>query len=222
LIFCVAVVASAVACFVTVVDHYDRRDNEASYRRWRLRLVLAAMGCLLLAGGVGWAERADLLPLTDGRLGLLSTPGLRTLLAADWLQELLVPRSDEINRWAVILMGWLVVASFMLKVFGLWSKDQPPHPVLALFMAVCVVGPALVSFTLMLLTTMVSGTFPEVQGRAEDVVRGQLAQMHSMLLMCLAFLAGLGVVVLTIVLRAVGVLPPLGPKALRTTRSSAP
>ena len=43
MLFSAAVVACAIACVVTIVDHYDRRDNEESYRRVRRRAWLTAM-----------------------------------------------------------------------------------------------------------------------------------------------------------------------------------
>jgi hypothetical protein len=46
LLFCAAVMACAAAFAVSIVDHYDKRDNEDAYRRTRRWIWLAALaGC---------------------------------------------------------------------------------------------------------------------------------------------------------------------------------
>jgi len=49
LIFAGAVLACAVACMTMVVDHYDRRDNEAAYRRLKKQLWWGAGALFLVA-----------------------------------------------------------------------------------------------------------------------------------------------------------------------------
>ena len=48
LLFAAMLVASASAA-IYVLDHYDRRNNEALYQRWRLRTSFTALGLFFIA-----------------------------------------------------------------------------------------------------------------------------------------------------------------------------
>lgn len=210
-LFSAAVLMSAFACCVAIVDHYDKRDNESSYKSARRWLWGIAAACLFVSAAVGCAERIDVLPFTDGRVGLLSTTELQTLLASSWLNELLAPRSAELQRWSLILMACCISGALLLTKLGLLKRDAPMGTGVALFVVVILVGPALTSFTLVVLSWLVAGE-PASPGLSEEAFRSQLAWLHSMLLACLGSLAVLLLALVALVLRAIGLLPAPDPK----------
>lgn len=206
LLFSAAVLASAVACFVAIIDHYDKRDNESSYKRARRWLWWTAAACLFVSAAVGCGERTDLLPFTDGRVGLLSTSGLQTLLASSWLNELLAPHSAALQRWSFISIACCISGLLVLTKLGLLKRDAPAGTGVALFVVVILVGPALTTFTLVVLSWLVAGE-PAPPALSEEAFRSQLAWLHSMLLACLGSLALLSLIFVALVLRAMGLLP---------------
>lgn len=202
MLFSAAVVSSAAACAVSIIDHYDKRDNEEAYRSARRRMWLAALALFCLSGVVGLAERIDLLPYTDGRLGLLSTEALRSLLASRGLDEMLAPHRAALNKWSVVLLLWFVAGMGLLKMLGLADRGAKPRLSVALFTVVFLVGPALSAFTLHLLAYFVAGA-PSSRPYTDELLRARLAWMQSMLLVCVVMLVVLSVATCAIVLRAV-------------------
>lgn len=208
-LFSAAVMASAVACAVVILDHYDRRKNEASYQRTRRRLWWTALLFFCLAAGVGCAERSGWLPYTDGRIGLLSTDQLRSLLASPSIHGLLSPYAEALDRWALILMLWFLFGGLALKKLGLLKDGVPLSPGVGAFLLVFLVSPALLSFTLALMSMLTSGYLPSGEAVSEDQIRARLAFFQSMLLTCLAAVAFLLITLGVLVLRRLGVVPPL-------------
>ncbi len=207
-LFSLAVMASAATFAVAIVDHYDKRDNEEAYGRMRRRLWWAAAGLLCMAAVVGLAERIDLLPYTSSTLGLLSTQGLQNLLASSWLSDLLTPHRASIEKWSIILLLWCFAGTFVLQKLGLMrSHDSTPRPGLAVFVILFLVGPAVTAFTLSLVATLASGSFPSHQPLSDESLRAQLAWIHSMLLTAVSLLAVMGLAVVVGFLRILGVLP---------------
>ncbi len=207
MLFSAAVMASSAACAVAIVDHYDKRDNEEAYVRMRRRLWWTALAFLCLAAAVGLAEHLDTLPYSDGRLGLLPTGGLKSLLAWPWLDKLLAPRKDALERWAVILLFWCMAGLFALSKLGLMESGVPARPGVVFLLVFVVMGPALVTFTLALLATLTSGAFPSPHTLSDDAVRARVAWVQSMLLTCLSLSTFLVLLVCLLVLRAIGILP---------------
>jgi hypothetical protein len=206
-LFSAAVMACAATSVLAIVDHYDRRNNEASYKRLRKRLWLVAAALLLLAMLVGLAERTDALPLTDGSLGLLSTLDLQNLLASQSLSSALGPHKDALYGWSVGLGAWCVLGVLLLSKLKLIREGEPARPGIALFMLVALVGPALFSFTLALGASLVTGSMPSARPMVDDAIRAQVAWMHSMFLACVSLSAFWLLSVTGFVAKAAGVLP---------------
>ena len=51
LFFCVALVSSAINAALTVIDHYDKRDNEKSYKQISFYLNILSIFAIILAFG---------------------------------------------------------------------------------------------------------------------------------------------------------------------------
>jgi len=51
LFFCVALVSSAINAALTVIDHYDKRDNEKSYKQMSFYLNILSIFAIILAFG---------------------------------------------------------------------------------------------------------------------------------------------------------------------------
>jgi hypothetical protein len=209
LMFSGAVLASAAACAVVIVDHYDRRDNEDSYRRFRRGLWWSAVGLFLVACIVGFAERADVLPYTDGRVGLLSTASLKSLLLSKWLANKLGPHKSTLDTWALVTFIWCFAGLFIMTKVGLIKEGDSPRPGVVCVMLAFFVVPALGTFTLYLVYALAAGDLPSRTLLSEEELRSQLAWMQSMLVTCLAALSFSLLALVTIALRAIGVLPPL-------------
>lgn len=203
-LFSVAVMACAAACAVAIVDHYDKRNNEDSYKRIRRQLWWSAVGFLCLSALVGMAERTGVLPYTNSALGLLSTRRLQSLLTSSWLADSLVPHRAAIEKWSLLLLLWCFVAMLALSKLGLLRQDAPLPLGVALFIILVVIGPAIAAFTLNLVTTLCSGSHSPLP---EESLRAQLAWLQSMLLTGVSLLAFFGVLAVFTLLRAIGILP---------------
>ena len=149
LVFCAAVLASAAACAIDILDHHDRRDNEAVYDRWRGRLWWAAVGAFGLACAIGLARHFALLDaeLTPG--GLLPASLLQRLLVSQTVAAWLAPHAGLL-RQAALWSTLVCVASIgLLKLSGRLKQDGQAHPVLGLALLLLLAAP-LGAFTLML------------------------------------------------------------------------
>jgi hypothetical protein len=206
ILFSFAVIASAAACAVAIVDHYDPRDNEESYKRVRRHLWYGAAFLLCLAGFAGFAEHAGLLPYSDGSLGLQSTRGLRSLLSSSWLSAKLAPHREAIDGWSLILFFWCFAGLAVLVKLGLLKDDGHPRPRVALFTILFLIGPAIAAFTLSLVVALASGSI-SARPLGEDALRTQIAWLHSMLLAGISMLVVIGFLGFVIFLRLVGILP---------------
>lgn len=210
LLFSGAVLASAAACAVAIVDHYDRRDNEDSYQRVRRWFWWSAAVFFLIACVIGFAERSNVLPYTDGRLGLLSTVSLKSLLLSQWLAKMLGPHKATLDTWALLSGIWCFAGCFLMSKLGLVKTGVQSHPGVLFVTLVFFVAPALSTFTLYLIYSLAAGDFPSHLSLSDEEVRSRLAWMQSMLLTCLAVLSLLLMGIVSIVLRALGIIPPLG------------
>jgi hypothetical protein len=108
-------------------------------------------------------------------------------------------------------MACCISGALLLTKLGLLKRDAPMGTGVALFVVVILVGPALTSFTLVVLSWLVAGE-PASPGLSEEAFRSQLAWLHSMLLACLGSLAVLLLALVALVLRAIGLLPAPDPK----------
>lgn len=185
-LFSAAVMACAATSVLAIADHYDRRNNEASYRRARKRVWWAAAALFLVAMLVGVAERIDVLPLTDGSVGLLSTIDLQRLLASQSISMKLSPYKDALYAWSLGLGAWCILGILLLSKLKVVREGEPASPGVALFILTVLVGPALLSFTLALGASLVTGSLPSAQAMDDDSLRAQVAWMHSMFLACVS------------------------------------
>lgn len=203
-----AVVASAAACAVAIVDHYDRRDNEHAYRKARRNFWYSAAGLLVLSALIGLAERTGLLPYSDGRLGLLSTTALQSQLSSGWLSAKLAPHRQSIEQWSLILFVACLAGCSICSKLGLLNNDRTTRSnVVALLLIVVLVGPAVAAFALNLLMTLASGSIASGRPLAEDALRAQIAWLQTMLLGAMSLLGALGIGAIVLLLRLVGLLP---------------
>lgn len=216
LMFSGAVLASAAACAIAIVDHYDQRDNEDAYRRLRCWLGCLAAGLFLVACVIGFAERTDVLPYTDGSVGLLSTASLKSLHLSKWLAYKLGPYKSTLDTWALLSGIWCFAGIVIMSKLGLIKKGGPPRLGVAFVTLVVFVLPALSSFTLRLIYALAVGDLPSRASLSDEALRSHLAWMQSMLVTCLAALSFSLVALVTIALRAVGMGSPL-----RTKQSDA-
>ncbi len=207
IVFSLAVIASSAAVAITIVDHYDRRDNEEAYKRTRRRLWWAAACFFCVALVIGLAERIGLLPFTDGSLGMLSTRKLQSLLASTWLTNKLAPYREAISFWSMIVFVWCIGGLFALSQLGLLKKDETARPGVLLIVICVFIGPAVAAFALNLIDWLASGAIPTRHPRSEDYLRAQLAWVHSMLLADICLLVLLALVVILICLQAIGIIP---------------
>jgi hypothetical protein len=207
LLFCGAVLAAAAACGSVIVDHYDRRDNEAVYRRLKRGLWWGAAGLFGCAVLVGTGEKLSVLPWTDGRLGVLSGQALRELLHSESLSALLQPHVDALRRWLFYSTAWFLIGAFFLKKF---EKHPQGSSVFAGLIAVLMILPVVTAFTLNLLADLASGQVAQDPGLREDEVKAKLAWTHSMLVGALGVWAFAAVACVLGLLRWLGVVarPP--------------
>jgi hypothetical protein len=212
LMFSGAVLASAAACAIAIVDHYDRRDNEDAYKRFRRWLWWSAAGLFLIACIIGFAERADVLPYSDGRVGLLSTASLKSLLLSKWLANKLGPHKSTLDTWALLSGIWCFAGLLIMAKLGFIKEGDPPRPGAVFVMFAFFVLPALSLFTLYLIYALAAGDLPSRAPLSEEELRSQLAWMQSMLVTCLAALSFSLLALVSISLRAIGVIPPLSSK----------
>lgn len=209
LMFSGAVLTSAAACSVAIVDHYDKRDNEDVYKRLRRRFWWSAAGFFLLACVIGFAERSDMLPYTDGRVGLMSTANLKSLLLSEWLANKLGPHKSTLDTWALLSGIWCLVGLFVISKLGLVNTGKPPHPGVTFVMCAFFLAPALGAFTLYLIYALAAGDLPSLVPLSDEEVRSRLAWMQSMLLTSLAALSLVLLAIVIIVLRSLGIIPSL-------------
>lgn len=210
LMFSGAVLASAAACAVAIVDHYDKRDNEEAYSRFRRWLWWSAVGLFLVACIVGFAERTDVLPYTDGRVGFLSTASLKSLLLSKWLANKLGPHKSTLDTWALLSGIWCFAGLFIMSKLGLIKEGDSPRPGVVFVLFAFFVVPALGTFTLYLIYALAAGDLPSRTPLSEEELRSQLAWMQSMLVAFLSALSFSLLAIVAIALRAIGIGPPLG------------
>jgi hypothetical protein len=95
---------------------------------------------------------------------------------------------------------------------GLIKEGDPPRPGVVFVMLAFFVVPALGTFTLYLIYALAAGDLPSRTPLSEEGLRSQLAWMQSMLVTCLAALSFSVLALVTIALRAIGIVPPLSAK----------
>lgn len=184
-VFSAAVLASAAACVITIADHYDRRDNEASYVRMRRRLWWAAAAFFVLACAVGLAQGTGLLRSTGRWAGLLPAAQLAELLTSPWLARLLEPHVPALRVWLGGTTLWFAGGSLVLRWLGVSRLGRERSPVVASVAACAVLLPVLVVFTLNLVVDLAAGAFAARGAPSSGAVPAQMAWMHSMLVACL-------------------------------------
>lgn len=209
-VFSASVLLAAAACLVPVIDHYDRRNNEASYgrlRRWLWWAVAAIALCAVLVGCVG---RAGL-----GVPGLLDARHMADLSFSPAIARALQPLSRHLGLalWASVC--WLVLGVLYLRIFrGVRTSSQvSPHA--SLFFAYFVFAPVVLAGTLQLLLWICGGDAAAHalrQGQAE----ARMAFAWSMLVAALgvlALLAVLGLITVGRLLTGRPLFPPVAPPA---------
>lgn len=178
LIFCAAVLAAATALMVTIVDHYDRRDNEEAYLRVRRWLWYGA-GALLVASLFGGCAG---IPLKGEAVALVTPQRLLWLSKVEWIARILNPLKDTLERWTLLSFIWLMAVGLFMRLIGVGKKGEQPSAGLGLFLMVFVFLPVLSTFSLALLRRVVNGEFgKEVAG---DALGASIAWSYSMLLAC--------------------------------------
>lgn len=187
LVFSVAVLVSGAACAVPIVDHCDRRDNEASYRSLQRQLWWAAGLLLALACAVGLGEQWGLLPSTDSRIGKLSTARLRSLLASKWLARHLSVHDGRLAWWLLGFTVWGVLGMVALQKLGIMTRHSKPlSPRQAFVLLAGLWAPALGAFTLLMVGWLAAGDIATDPELGAEEVRARFAWAHAILLLCLA------------------------------------
>jgi hypothetical protein len=183
-LFCGAVLLCSALCALQVVDHYDRRDNEAAYGAMRRCLLWVAFTLFVLTLLVSWtgsfgAERAG------GFMGWMDTAALLGGVRSPWLVSHLSPIAALLNRWLLgttILSLGVGVACKLLH--GGTRQALPPWAALG----VMYIGfaPLLAVFTLNLLMYVATGDVAGSNDLGAPSVRPRIAFAMSMLLACAA------------------------------------
>lgn len=215
LVFSLAVLASAAACSVTIVDHHDKRDNERTYRRAHRVCWAAAAGFFVLAIAIGAAEQAGLLPFTDGRVGLMSTHRLHGLLASEALRSFLLVH--PFGQWCGISAAWCVVGVYVFNKMGwLHAETARRDPGALLIVLMSMIIPALATFSLWMLALLAPGEVTGWQAHEEEF-RADQAWLLSGLLAGVSATAVCVAVFAVIVLQQLGMLPaPKWPDSARS------
>lgn len=200
LLFCAAVLLCSAFCVLQVMDHYDRRDNEASYktvRRWLLwgALILFVLTLLFSCNGSFGAAATP----SPGKFGgWMSTASLIDGIKNPWLIKHLSPIAESLNRWLVATTIWFFVVGAVVKF--LFKETHPALPPrVALSLLYFVFAPLLAAFTLNWLWYVATG---DVAGRdlSASIIRPRIALALSMLIAC----AGAWMILLLITAMAVG------------------
>lgn len=204
LVFCCAVLAGVAATITPILDHYDRRNNEAAYKVLRRWFWWAALGLVVAA----IASRCSPLAGIGQDTALLSPERLGKLLVAQWLDRWLRPWGDGL-MWGMGLSGAAALVNLGLgKLAGVNWRDPSPTSVFAWLNLLCVLAFVL-CFFMMLLRSLTIGEFSQAtQGR--EALSAQIAWMHSMLLASGAVLAFAALAFLIRICRFLGVItdPP--------------
>lgn len=183
ILFSGAILLCSAFCTLQVVDHYDRRDNEAAYGALRRRLLWVAFTLFVLTllfsctGSLG-AERAG------WSLGWMDTAALLSGLRSPWIVGHLSPIAASLSRWLLGATIWLLVVGVACKLLYGWRQRALP-PWAALSVMYIAFAPLLAAFTLNLLMYVATG---EVAGNNDlgATVRPRIALALSMLLACAA------------------------------------
>jgi hypothetical protein len=204
LLFAGAVLASAVICALKVVDHFDRRDNEAIYQfahRWLIRIAVALFLVSCVVGCIpAWAVP----PATAESWGALSNTHLRSLFESHWLTARLRPLHPSMTLWLFGTFAWLVVWGLVLRLLGLGSGRQVKSPILGTVALYVVAAPALAAFTLNLVWSLVSGEMPTSGQVSEAQMRARFAWQASMLVACIGAWLSFVVITALLVIRLFG------------------
>lgn len=226
LLFSAAVLVSAAALASTILDHYDRRDNERAYRRAKRMLWGAAGIFFLLSVLVAMAEWRSLLPWTDGSVGLLSSTSVRALLTSEALASALRPHRSWLSSCFVATTIWFMVGTAVSEKVGWLSRDQAVslelgqrHPLRTALVLSVLVLPGLTCFLFVLLTEISWGELFLQPAATEHQVRSRVAWAHSMLIGCVGALLFVLSAVITFVLRHLRVIPSLSEELARKSRA---
>lgn len=206
----VAVLVSAAACCVSLVDHVDKRDNEHRYRQARRRLWQAAGALGVASGLVHVGTALDLLPPVPTDLGLVSPMRLQTLLQQPALQRWLAQHHDGIHTWWWVTGVWAFLGLAVFQKLGLMDADGPQAQTFGRFLVVMMafVMPALATFSLYLLDQLAMG---HVAASAEDARELQETTAWYLTLL----LTSLGSLTLLLALTVFGAVRQLRPAPLR-------
>ncbi|PTT75155.1 hypothetical protein DBR42_29505 [Pelomonas sp. HMWF004] len=186
LVFSAAVLASAAACFVVIVDHHDKRDNERTYRQVRHKLWWLSGGLGLLTLAVATAEHLGLLPFSTPNVGLMSVERLVTLAQYPPLQRWLSSHHDSIPIWFGVTAAWCLIGLALFKKLG-WLEVERTTALThsgVMIATMSLVLPALVTFSLFLLDQLAMGHLADTAESAEDL-RESVVFTLTTLLACL-------------------------------------
>lgn len=205
LMFSVGVLLSAAACCVSVVDHYDRRDNEHRYRQARRQLWRAAAGVGMLAIALHVAEYLELLPGSRVELGLMSVERLQSLLNAEWLQRWLLEHHDGVHSWWWITALWCFAGLAALKKLGMLEVDAPDLQAHGGFLiaSMSMIVPAGAAFSLYLLDQLTLGHLVQ-QADSAGELRQTTAWMLTLLVTTVSITAFFGITFVFSVLQQLG------------------
>lgn len=181
-LFCCAVLLSSALCALQVIDHYDRRDNEASYKAMRRRLLWGAFILFVLTLILSCSGSLGATRVPDGFIGWMDTTSLVHGIKSPRLVRYLSPMAASLNGWLLGTTIWLLVVGMVGKLLFKGTLPVLP-PFAALGVLYFVFAPLLAAFTLNLLWYVATG---DVAGRdlSEPSVRPRVALALSMLIAC--------------------------------------
>jgi hypothetical protein len=205
-----AVLVSAAACSVSLVDHIDKRDNEHRYRQARRQLWRAAGALALASLLIHGATTFDLLPPMAADLGLVSPARLQAALQQPALQHWMAQHHDGIHTWWWVTGLWALMGGIVFHKLGLLTNDasdaRAGGTTLIYFMSFVV--PALATFSLYLADSLVMGHVAEHADSAHEL---QVNTVWTLTLL-VTTLGSLGFVLVATV---IGFLRQLRPEPLR-------
>lgn len=205
-----AVLVSAAACCVSLVDHVDKRDNEHRYQAARRQLWKAA-GALGLASAVLQAAMAwDLLPPVSAELGLIAPDRLQAWLQQPALQRWMDEHHAGIHTWWWVTGLWAFLGVAVFHKLGLLEVNAQDARTFSGFLifSMAFLVPALATFSLLLLDLLAMG---HVAGRSDDM---QALQQDTAWVLTLLLTSASSLVMLLVAV-VFGALRQLKPEPLR-------
>lgn len=204
-VFCVAVLLCSAFCVLQVIDHYDRRDNEASYKTVRRRLLWGALVLFVLTLFISCSRGVWTTQTPDGFVGWMSTASMIEGIKSPWLISKVSPMASSLNRWFVGIAIWSLAVGIVVKVLFKRSPHVVP-PWVVLGILYFVFAPLLAAFTVNYLLYVVTG---DVVGGdlSTPAVRSKIAFAMSVLIACAVAWLMLASVTTMIIGRALRGLP---------------